>query len=163
MRENQSEGPIAPSATIAPPTAAPAPIPITRFRLPIATAAGAALVALSTAIQLWPMPFLTGLALAILAVRRRARIAVVCATAATAVGWALPLIYRGAAGEPVLGTARVTAGLAGLPAIGWLAILITLLVAVLQALVAVWVTRTISALRGGSPTINPPSKHRAPS
>ena len=121
----------------------------TDSRLRTATAAGAALIALSTAIHLWPMPFLVALALAILAIRRRARIAVLCATTAAAVGWSLPLIWRGIAGEPVLGTARVTAGLAGLPAIGWLAIVLTILLAVLQALAAVWVTRTVSVLRAG--------------
>lgn len=132
----------------------------TDSRLRTATAAGAALVALATALQLWPMPFLVALALAILAVRRRARIAVLCATIAAAVGWSLPLIWRAVAGEPVLGTARVTAGLAGLPATGWLAILVTILVAVLQALAAVWVTRTFSALRA---TRSSPSPSPSPS
>lgn len=119
---------------------------LARAPWPTAAAAGA-LVALSTAVQLWFTPFLVGLAFGAVLRHRQARTAAGLVASATAAGWALPLVVRAVLGQPVLGIARVTAGLAGLPAIGFLTVLITLLIAVLQGLAGVWFARAVASLR----------------
>jgi hypothetical protein len=111
----------------------------------LAAACGAAIVAAASALHLWFVPFLVGLVFGVGFRLRRARAAAGFASVAAAVGWAVPLAARAILGDPVLGIARVTAGLAGLPAIGWLAVAATLLVAVIQGLAGAWLGRTASA------------------
>ena len=55
-----------------------------------------------------------------------------------AAGWAVPLAWLAGQGRPVGATARVVAALAGLPPHAAVAIAVTLLVAVLQALAGLW-------------------------
>lgn len=111
------------------------------------TVAAGALVALATVVQWWFAPFVVGLAVGAVLRRRRGRAAVGAVALATAAGWAVPLAARAIFGEPVLGVARVAAGLAGLPPVGVLTVCATLLVAVVQGLAGVWFARAVSGLR----------------
>ena len=120
----------------------------TRMIAAAATLAGAAVVALATLVQLWFAPFVAGLALGGLAAMRGlpARTAALSAAAATLAGWAAPLIARSIGGEPVVAAAGVTAALAGLPPHGWIIVVVTLVVAVGQGLLGVWLSCSIGAL-----------------
>jgi hypothetical protein len=113
-----------------------------------ATGAGTLIVALATVARLWYVPFLVGLALGALGVRRgrRARSSAFCAALAGLAGWAAPLVVRSLEGQPVLATARVAAALAGLPPTGWIIVVAGLLVAVVQALLGTWLARSAGAL-----------------
>jgi hypothetical protein len=86
---------------------------------------------------LWFFPFIAGLAAA-LAGRRRWRRAALPSVAIAVAGWAVPLVWRAARGEPVGAVARAVAALAGLPTSAALILAATLLIAALQALTAVW-------------------------
>lgn len=112
------------------------------------TGAGTLLVALATVARLWFAPFLVGLAIGALGVRRgrRARSCALCATLAGLAGWAAPLVVRSLEGQPVLATARVAAAFAGLPPTGWIIVVAGLLVAVVQALLGTWLARSAGAL-----------------
>jgi hypothetical protein len=59
-------------------------------------------------------------------------------------GWAIPLCLEVLRGQPYWGTARVIAALLGLPASAALAIALTMLVGVLQALVGLWLGRALT-------------------
>ncbi|MFJ4190560.1 hypothetical protein [Kitasatospora sp. NPDC089509] len=117
------------------------------------TVGGFAPVALATDAQWWFAPFVVGLGLGLVTawrgspMRTRLRTALLITLLATTAGWALPLLLRAAAGEPVVGTARTTAALAGLPALGWLLIAVTLLLAALQGLTGLWLGRAAAGLR----------------
>jgi len=99
-----------------------------------------AVIAAAAAIGWWFVPFLAGLAggAAARAGRWRKRVAVPAAVVVAAAGWAVPLAWLDWQGRPVGATARVVAALAGLPAHAAVAIAVTLLVAVLQALAGLW-------------------------
>jgi hypothetical protein len=88
----------------------------------------------------WFLPFVAGLAGGAAARygRWRLRVALPAAALVAAIGWGIPLAWQAAHGAPVRATARVVAALAGLPAHAWVAIVATLLVAVLQALAGLW-------------------------
>jgi hypothetical protein len=58
-----------------------------------------------------------------------------------AAGWAIPLLWQAMRGQPAGATARVIAALAGLPPHATVGIVVTLLVAVLQAVVGLWLGR----------------------
>ncbi|MEU8756949.1 hypothetical protein AB0C88_41365 [Streptomyces chartreusis] len=114
-----------------------------------ATVFGAAVtVALAAAVQGWFAPFVVGLVFGTLTARWRvrARAGVLYATVAALGGWATPLAWRALFGEPVVATGRTVAALAGLPPSGWVVIGATLLIALIQALLGVWVGRTVSSL-----------------
>ena len=99
------------------------------------------MIAGAAALGWWFVPFLAGLAGGAAARygRWRKRAAVPAAVVVAAAGWALPLAWLAAEGRPVGATARVVAALAGLPPHAAVAIAVTLLVAVLQALAGLWV------------------------
>lgn len=111
-----------------------------------AVAVGAAFVAASTAVGLWFAPFALGVFLGVMGLARdlRSRTALWCGAAAAALGWAVPLVVRAVAGEPVVATARVAAAMTGLPAVGWIFIAVTLLIAALQAMMGAWLGRSLA-------------------
>ena len=134
------------------------------------TLGGGILIALAAAAHVWFAPFVVGAAIgAVAGMRRvRARSAVLSAVVAAVGGWAAPLLWRTIAGEPVIGTARVVAALAGLPttwsqwptpppslasnspatiaSTGWLVIDVCLLVAAGQGLLGLWWARSLTGV-----------------
>jgi hypothetical protein len=109
-------------------------------------AVGAVVVAASTAVGPWFAPFALGVFLGVLGMVRnlRASTALWCGAGAAALGWAVPLVVRAVAGEAVVATARVAGAMIGLPAVGWLFIVVTLLIAVLQAMIGAWLGRSLA-------------------
>jgi hypothetical protein len=109
-------------------------------------AAGAVVVAASTAVGLWFTPFALGVFLGVAGMVRglRPRTALWCGAAAAALGWAVPLVVRAAAGEGVVATARIAGAMTGLPASGGLFIAVTLLIAALQAMMGAWLGRALA-------------------
>jgi hypothetical protein len=65
-----------------------------------------------------------------------------------AAGWGIPLWWSAWRGSAVGATARVVAALAGLPPHAAAAIAATLLVAVIQTLLGLWLGRTLSPSHG---------------
>jgi hypothetical protein len=132
----------------APPAATPAVVRRTasRGQRYAVVAAGAVLVAASTVVGLWFAPFVLGVFLGVMGNVRifRARTALWCAAVAAALGWAVPLVVRATAGEAVVATARVAGAMAGLPAVGWLFIAVTLLIAAAQAMTGAWLGRSLA-------------------
>jgi hypothetical protein len=102
--------------------------------------AAVALLAAGAAAGWWFLPFVAGLAggLAARYGRWPRRAAAAAAVIVAAAGWAVPLAWQAGQGQPIGGTARVVAALAGLPPYAAVAIAATLLVAVLQALAGLW-------------------------
>jgi hypothetical protein len=102
-------------------------------------------IAVTAQAGLWFMPFLAGLAAA--AVGRRAgwrvRTILPIAVLVAALGWAAPLWWFTLRGWPLGATARVLAALAGLPPHAADGVAVTLLVAVVQAAVGVWLGRAL--------------------
>ncbi|MFF2073326.1 hypothetical protein ACFVXG_01070 [Kitasatospora sp. NPDC058162] len=117
------------------------------------TVGGSLAVTLATVVQWWFAPFAVGLGLGLLTAWRGSpgraglRAASAITVLAGTAGWAVPLLRRAADGEPVVGTARTTAALAGLPALGWLLIGVTLLLAAVQGLAGLWLGRAAAGLR----------------
>jgi hypothetical protein len=106
----------------------------------IAVLAAAIAVALTAQAGLWFVPFVLGLAAGVAGSKtgwRKSRtlLAVVVAAAA---GWGAPLWWSALSGQPVGATARVIAALAGLPPHAVTGVAATLLVAVIQAAVGLW-------------------------
>lgn len=110
----------------------------------IALVCGAALVGIGSRWDLWYLPFVGGLAIGVLTrvKRMRTRAALWSAGAVAIGGWAAPLLWRAATGEPVGSTARSVAALAGVPPLAAIIIAATLLVALLQAFLGVWLGRS---------------------
>jgi hypothetical protein len=127
--------------------------------------AGAILIAVAAAAHVWFAPFVVGAAIgALTGMRRvRARVAVLAAGVAAVGGWAVPLLWRAIAGQPVVATAQVVAALSGLSSIsrtatptgatsagesptGWLVIAVCLLLAAGQGLLGVWWARSVTGL-----------------
>jgi hypothetical protein len=103
--------------------------------------AGTLIIAVTAELGWWFVPFLAGLAVGLIAPRWdwRLRHTVPAVLIMTLVGWGAPLYWPAVVqGQPVGATARVIAALAGLPAYAFNGILVTLLVAVLQAVVGLW-------------------------
>jgi hypothetical protein len=90
----------------------------------------------------WWVPFLAGVACA--AWSTRVRGVVLVAVAGAVVGWAVPLWILALRGFPAGATARVIAGLAGLPPHAPVTVAVTLLLAALQALVGAWLVRAFA-------------------
>ncbi|HEY1914455.1 MAG TPA: hypothetical protein VGH27_02665 [Streptosporangiaceae bacterium] len=106
----------------------------------LATLAAAIVLALTAEAGLWFVPFVLGLLAGLTGPRAgwRARRTLLAVTVAAAAGWAAPLWWSALRGWPVGATARVIAALAGLPAYAVTGIAATLLVAVLQGAVGLW-------------------------
>jgi hypothetical protein len=109
-------------------------------------AAAAALLGLGAWLGLWWLPFVAGVAAGL--ARWRVRSALGWVVLAVLAGWGVTLWVPAWSGAPADATARVVAALAGLPPFAAVGVAGTLLVGVLQGVVAVWLTR---ALRPRSP------------
>jgi hypothetical protein len=126
---------------------------------------GGILIALAAAVHVWFAPFVVGVAIGATTGmwRVRARTAVIPAVVAAVGGWAVVLLWRAVAGQPVVATAQVVAALSGLSSIartatptgatnaglaptGWLVIAVCLLVAAGQGLLGVWWARSLTGL-----------------
>jgi Penicillin amidase len=73
----------------------------------------------------------------------RVRGVVLMAVAGAVVGWAVPLWIPALRGFPAGATARVIAGLAGLPPHAAVTVAVTLLLAALQVLAGAWLARAL--------------------
>lgn len=89
----------------------------------------------------WWVPFVAG-AYAGLASLRWRRVLLVT-VAGCVVGWGLPLWILALLGYPTGATARAIAAFAGLPPYAAVIIVVTLLLAVLQALAGAWLARAV--------------------
>lgn len=101
----------------------------------------AAIVAVTAWGGAWFVPFLVGAAAGAASLRWRRM--VLLAVAAVVAGWALPLWIMALRGLPVGATARAIAGLAGVPPYAGVTIVLTLLLAALQALAGAWLARAL--------------------
>jgi hypothetical protein len=109
--------------------------------------AGALVIAVTAELGLWFIPFLAGLALGLIAPRRgwRLRHTLPAVLVMTLIGWGVPLYWLALVqGQPAGATARVIAALAGLPPYAFTGVLVTLLVAVLQAIAGLWLGRALA-------------------
>jgi hypothetical protein len=102
----------------------------------------AAATALGAWLGGWWVPFLVGLAAGALG-RARARGVVIPAVAGAILGWAIPLWALALDAQPVGATAKVIAGLAGLPPYAWVTVTVVLLLAALQVLAGAWLARGV--------------------
>jgi hypothetical protein len=111
----------------------------------------AATTALGAWLGVWWVPFLVGLAAGALgrvrtrnpARTRAPRGGVLPAVAGAILGWAIPIWALALDGQPVGATARVIAGLAGLPPYAGVTVTVVLLLAALQVLVGAWLARSV--------------------
>jgi hypothetical protein len=101
----------------------------------------AAVVAATAWAGAWFVPFIAGVGAGVASLRWRRM--VLLATAASVVGWAIPLWVQALRGLPIGATARAIAGLAGLPPYAGVTIVVTLLLAALQALAGAWLARAL--------------------
>ena len=146
----------APSAPRAPWPAAHYPSFAPRHRGPagawlLACVAGAAIVATGALAGWWFLPFLAGLAagLAIRFGRLRLRTALAAAVVVAVAGWGAALAWLALRdGLPEVAVGRSIAALAGLPASAAVAIAVTLLVAVVQAVAGLWLGRALAPGHG---------------
>jgi hypothetical protein len=107
-----------------------------------AGAVTAVILGFGAALGLWFLPFVAGIAAGIGPWRARCVLALV--VLAVAVGWGAALWWPALSGAPAGATARVLAALAGLPPHAAVGVAATLLVGVLQGLVAVWLARAVT-------------------
>ncbi|MGO9078844.1 MAG: hypothetical protein ACLQDY_07335 [Streptosporangiaceae bacterium] len=108
--------------------------------------AGVLLLIGGAAAGLWFAPFVVG-GLAGFASRAggwRLRVAVPAVVLLAVAGWGIPLWWPALRGQPAGATARAIAALAGLPASAAAGFGVTVLVAVLQALVGCWLGRAFA-------------------
>jgi hypothetical protein len=108
--------------------------------------AGVALIVAGAAAGLWFLPFVAGL-LAGLASGLggwRLRVALPAVAAMAVVGWGIPLCWSALHGQPVGATAMVIAAVAGWPAHAAVGVAVTLLVALVQAVVGGWLGRALA-------------------
>jgi hypothetical protein len=117
----------------------------------LACLAGVVVVAAGALAGWWFLPFLAGLAagLAVRFGRLRLRAALAAAVAVAAAGWGAALAWLALRdGLPEVAVARSIAALAGLPGSAAAAIAVTLLVAVVQAAVGLWLGRALAPGHG---------------
>ena len=107
-----------------------------------AGAVTAVILAFGAALGLWFLPVVAGIAAGIAPWRARRALALV--VLAVAAGWGAALWWPALFGAPAGATARVLAALAGLPPHAAVGVAATLLVGVLQGLVAVWLARAVT-------------------
>jgi hypothetical protein len=104
-----------------------------------ACALAAVILGFGAALGLWFLPFVAGIAAGIAPWRARHALALV--VLAVLVGWGAALWWPALSGAPAGATARVLAALAGLPPHAAVGVAATLLVGILQAVVALWLAR----------------------
>jgi hypothetical protein len=117
----------------------------------LACLAGAAIVAAGALAGWWFLPFLAGLGIGLAARygRLRLRITLPAAVAVAAAGWGAALAWLALRdGLPEVSVARTIAALAGLPAAAAVTIVVTLLVAALQAAAGLWLGRALAPGHG---------------
>ncbi len=105
----------------------------------------ALVVAATAAVGLWFVPFVAGVAAGLLSLRQPRVVA--AAVAGAVAGWALPLWILALRGLPAGATARAIAALAGIPPYAAVAVVVTLLLAALQALGGAWLARALAPRR----------------
>jgi hypothetical protein len=104
-----------------------------------ACAVAAAVLGFGAALGLWFLPFVAGIAAGIAPWRLRSALGLL--VLAVVVGWGAALWWPSLSGAPAGATARVLAALAGLPPHAAVGVAATLLIGLLQALVALWLAR----------------------
>jgi len=116
----------------------------------LACLAGVAIVAAGALAGWWFLPFLAGLAGGVASRygQWRLRAALLAVVAITAIGWGAALAWLTLRGLPEGAVAREIAALAGLPPHAAVAVAATLLVAVIQGLVGLWLGRALGPRRG---------------
>jgi hypothetical protein len=117
----------------------------------LACLAGALIVAVGALAGWWFLPFLAGLGTGLAAHygRLRLRATLPAAAAMAAVGWGAALAWLALRDRlPEVTVARTIAALAGLPASAAVAIAVTLVVAVLQAVAGLWLGRALAPGHG---------------
>ena len=113
----------------------------------LALVAGLLIVAGGTVVGWWFMPFAAGLAagLANRVAGWRAPVALPAVAAMAGLGWAIPLIWQAMHDhQPYGAVAREIAALGGLPAYAATGVVVTLLIAIAQALVGYWLGRALT-------------------
>lgn len=92
---------------------------------------------------IWFVPFIMGVLIGAAARRAewRLRWAVPSVLVMAAAGWGIPLLWQVVHGQPAGATARVIAALAGLPPHAAVGVIVTLLLACLQAAIGLWLGR----------------------
>ena len=109
--------------------------------------AGTLVIAGAAELGLWFVPFLAGLAVGLLLARRgwRLRHTLSAVLVMALLGWGVPLYWPAVIqGQPAGATARVVAALAGVPPHAVFGVVFTLLVAVLQAVIGLWLGRALT-------------------
>jgi hypothetical protein len=109
--------------------------------------AGALVIAAGAELGLWFVPFLAGLAAGLLLPGRgwRLRHTLLAVLVMAVLGWGVPLYWPAVVqGQPAGATARVIAALAGVPPYAVVGVLVTLLVAVLQAGAGLWLGHALA-------------------
>jgi hypothetical protein len=109
--------------------------------------AAVVVIAAGTAMNLWFLPFIAGLAAGLTARHGRLRILLPVTAVIAMAGWVVPLAWQAAHGQPIGATALVVAALAGLPASAALIVGLTLLVAAVQAITGLWLARASTGRR----------------
>jgi hypothetical protein len=106
------------------------------------------LIVAGAALGWWFMPFVVGVlaGLANRIGRWRTRIALPAVAIVAALGWAVPIVWSVLNGQPYAAVARVIAALLGLPANPAVGIAVTLIVAVVQAVVGYWLGRALTPM-----------------
>ena len=118
-------------------------------RLPLPAPALAALLAVAVALGAWAdqwyLPLAAGLAAGVHSAWHHPGFlrATALLVLLGPIPWAALLAVRALAGDTIAGTARTTAGLAGLPASAAVTIALTLIVALLQAAAGNWLGRAL--------------------
>ena len=115
----------------------------------LACLAGVVIIAAAAVLGWWFVPFLVGLAAGLAARygRWRLRVTLPATVAMAAVGWGAALWWLVRGGLPEGAVAREIAALAGLPAHAAVAVAVTLLVAVIQAVAGLWLGRALAPSR----------------
>jgi hypothetical protein len=110
--------------------------------------AGILLIVAGAVLGWWFMPFAAGMlaGLANRIGRWRTRVALPAVVIVAALGWAVPIVWSVLNGQPYAAVARVIAALLGLPANPPVGIAVTLLVAVVQAVVGYWLGRALTPM-----------------
>ncbi|MFF7338405.1 hypothetical protein ACFZAT_13760 [Streptomyces sp. NPDC008163] len=110
----------------------------------VAVLAAVPVIAFGSVWGAWYLPFVSSALLGIATGGRsvRKRLTALLIVAAGVCGWGAPLLWRSLSGEPLAETARTVGALAGLPP--WASLLIgtTLLIALLQSLLGLWLGRS---------------------
>ena len=113
--------------------------------------AGTLIIAGGAELGLWFIPFAVGLAVGLLLARAgwRLRHSLPAVLVMALLGWGVPLYWPALVqGQPAGATARVVAALAGIPSHAVFGVVFTLLVAVLQVAVGLWLGRALSPRTG---------------